>query len=90
MTKFYVESGSRFQMIVSADTVFQAVVRALKAFAKDNPLELADVVIVNERGFVWQREDHQLYGDEAVFQTHWLLGEPAEKKAPEYRTSEDM
>lgn len=78
MTKYYVESGSKFQMIVTADTVFQAVVRGLKAYAKDNVLELADKVIVNERGFVWRREDHEMYGDEAVFETRWLLGEPSE------------
>lgn len=78
MTKYYVESGSKFQMIISADTVFQAVVRALKAFAKNNVLELADVVIVSQRGFVWNRENHEMYGDEAIFQTRWLLGEPSE------------
>ena len=42
-------------------------------------LELADRFIVNQRGFVWDREDQELYGDEAIYPTRLLLGQPMER-----------
>ncbi|QDU98408.1 hypothetical protein [Lignipirellula cremea] len=78
MAKFYVESGSNLQEVVVADNLIEALLKALRRVSDRNELQLADVVIVNERGFVWQREGHELHGDEIVIPTRLLLGEPAE------------
>jgi hypothetical protein len=75
LTKYYVESGRYLRVIVLATDALDAM---LKAFTleqdEDRPLRLADLVIVNERGFVWDRDNHELYGDEFVLPTELLLG----------------
>ena len=76
MAKYYVESGSHLRVVVAAANTFQAIIKALELTAQDEPLRLADVLIVNQRGFVWDRQDQQLYGDEHVFPTRLLLGAP--------------
>ena len=78
MTKFYVESGPNFQVTLTANSPIHAILKALAAGDPDETLELADVFIVNERGFVWERPEHELYGDEKVYPTRLLLGQPAE------------
>ena len=75
LTKYYVESGRYLRVIGLATDAMDAM---LKAFTMEHdegqPLRLADLVIVNERGFVWDRENHELYGDEFVLPTELLLG----------------
>ncbi len=77
MRKYYVESGRNLRVILSAHNPLDAILKALSLAARDEPLRLADVVIVNERGFVWDRAGHTLNGDELVFPTRILLGPPA-------------
>ena len=74
MRKFYVESGPNFLFTVLATDHVGAILKALEK--SNEPLQMADVIIVNERGFVWQREDHQLRGDELVLPTRLVLGMP--------------
>ena len=75
MSKFYVESGPRLLVVLEANDVFEAIVNALETQDDAEPLELADVIIVNERGFVWQRPEHELFGDETVLPTRLVLGD---------------
>lgn len=82
MTKFYVESGRHLKVVVLAQTPVSAILKALSLSAEDEPLRLADVFIVNERGFVWDREGQKRYGDEIVMPTSLLMGEPEEGPAP--------
>ncbi len=77
MRKFYVESGRNLRVVLLAHDPLDAIFKALTRTAQDEPLRLADVVIVNERGFVWDRDDHEMYGDELVLPTRLLLGPPA-------------
>lgn len=76
MPKYYVESGPELQVVVTARDVFEAVIKALECTAQQAPLRLADLIIVNERGFLGPREHPRIRGDEAVFPTRLLLGEP--------------
>jgi len=76
MAKFYVESGSKLQEVVQASNMIEAITVAFKRYVATEELKLADRVIVNERGFVWQREGHRLNGDEIIIPTRLLLGEP--------------
>lgn len=89
MTKFYVESGAHLQVVVTARGAVEAILKALGKAAADQPLRLADVFIVNQRGFVWQRENQQLYGDETVIPTRLLLGEPQQQESCEQQESCD-
>jgi hypothetical protein len=82
MTKFYVESGRHLKVVVLAPTPVAAILKALSTSAVDEPLRLADVFIVNERGFVWDRDNQERYGDEIVMPTSLLMGEPEEGPAP--------
>jgi len=79
MPKYYVESGSNLLVTTTAANETAAIVKALKTVVDQQPLQLADMIIVNERGFVWNREDHALNGDEFIVPTRFLLGEPEEK-----------
>jgi len=79
MPKYYVESGSNLLVTTTAVNETEAIVKALKTVVNQQPLQLADMIIVNERGFVWNREDHELNGDEFIVPTSLLLGEPEEK-----------
>jgi hypothetical protein len=83
MTKFYVESGRHLKVVVLAPTPVAAILKSLSVSAVDEPLRLADVFLVNERGFVWDREGQERYGDEIVVPTSLLLGEPEEGPAPQ-------
>jgi hypothetical protein len=74
MTKYYVESGPHFLFVIQASDRIAAIVKALEM--SGDTLRLADVLIVNERGFVWNRENHQLRGDELVLPTRLVLGMP--------------
>ena len=76
MTKYYVESGRYLKVVVSAPTPVAAILKALSTSATEEPLRLADRFIVNERGFVWDREERQLYGDEFMMPTSLLMGDP--------------
>lgn len=80
MTKYYVESGPHLRVVVLANDFVGAILKALEAVSREKPLKLANVFIVNERGFVWDRDDNQLYGDEVVLPTRLVLGDPASKK----------
>lgn len=80
-TKYYVESGPHLQVVVHARNTLQAMLKVLNKIDDDQPLRLADVIIVNRRGFVWDRPDRQLDGDETVMPTRLLLGEPEENVA---------
>lgn len=79
MAKYYVESGSQLQVVVNARNVFEAIIKALELTAQEAPLRLADLIIVNERGFLSGRDNPRITGDEAVFPTRLLLGEPQMK-----------
>lgn len=81
MHKFYVESGPNFKMIVTARNPIHAILRAFDRSALDDPLRLATLIIVNQRGFVWDRTDHELHGDEFVIPTRLVLGSPTEEPA---------
>lgn len=83
VTKYYVESGRHLKVVVSAPTPVAAILKALSTSATEEPLRLADRFIVNERGFVWDREGRQLYGDEFMMPTSLLMGEPEEGPAPQ-------
>jgi len=74
MRKFYVESGPHFLYTVLATDQVGAILKALEM--SNELLQMADVIIVNERGFVWHREEHQLYGDELLLPTRLVLGMP--------------
>ena len=58
MNKYYVESGPNFQVVVLACNQIHAILKALAAGDDDDTLCLADLFIVNERGFVWDRPEH--------------------------------
>ena len=79
MQKFYVESGPNFKKIVTARNPIHAILRAFDRSPIDDPLHLADLMIVNQRGFVWDRENHELHGDEFVIPTELVLGSPVEE-----------
>lgn len=81
MAKFYVESGPSFLIVVEASDAIEALLKAFTPDRSAQPLRLADVTIVNERGFVWQRDEHELYGDELVLPTSLILGRPENEKA---------
>ena len=74
MRKFYVESGPNFLFTVLANDHIGAILKAFEL--SDEALQMADVIIVNERGFIWHREKHQLCGDELVLPTRLVLGLP--------------
>jgi len=76
MTKYYVESGPEFRFTLLADNPVHAVLKALAATDGMGPLRLADVFIVNQRGFVWDRPGRRLQGDEKVFPTRRILRQP--------------
>lgn len=73
--KYYVESGPDFRIVTIARTPVEAIIRALDMTNTYNSLDMAEVIIVNERGFVWDRENHTLYGDELVIPTELMLDE---------------
>lgn len=76
MTKYYVESGAQLKVVVSARTPIEAILKSMACSARDEPLQLADVFIVNQRGFVWDRPDNEMHGDEKIYPTRLLLGQP--------------
>ncbi len=79
LTKYYVESGPNFKFIVLATDEMDAMYKALTLkYEEEEKLNLADLVIVNQRGFVWDRPDHELYGDEFALPTRLVLGMPEE------------
>jgi hypothetical protein len=80
-TKYYVESGPDFKFVVLATDEMDAMVKAFTTKYEASPLRLADVVIVNQRGFVWDRHEHELYGDEFMLPTRIVLGMPEEESA---------
>ena len=80
LTKYYVESGPNLKTIVLAHDEMDAIVTAItRKYEDEGALKLADLMIVNERGFVWDREEHELYGDEFVLPTRLVLGMPEAK-----------
>jgi hypothetical protein len=79
--KYYVESGPGLMVVVLATDEMDAMLKAFATKGGQEPLRLADLVIVNQRGFVWLREDHELYGDEFVMPTRIVLGLPEEENA---------
>ncbi len=74
MAKYYVESGPHFLVVVEARDSIEALFKAFTLDRSAEPLRLADVTIVNERGFVWQRDEHELNGGELVLPTSLILG----------------
>ena len=80
-TKYYVESGPHLKVVVLAADEMDALLKALALQHERQPLRLADVLIVNQRGFVWDREGHELYGDEFMLPTRIVLGLPEEESA---------
>lgn len=82
LTKYYVESGPGLKMILLATDEMDAILKALtRKYEEEAVLHLADLVIVNQRGFVWDRPGHELHGDEFVLPTQLVLGMPEEGKA---------
>lgn len=80
MTKYYVESGSQFKFVVLATDEMDAILKAFTLkYEEEETLCLADLVIVNERGFVWDRPHHELYGDEFALPTAIVLGSPEQE-----------
>lgn len=78
-TKYYVESGPNFKLIVLATDEMDAMFKALTLkYETEERLNLADLMIVNQRGFVWDRPGHELYGDEFALPTRLVLGMPEE------------
>ncbi len=74
MAKFYVESGPEFRVVIEAEDAVQAIVRALAVHLPPGPVRLANVVIANEQGFVWDREGADRFrGDEIVLPTEDLF-----------------
>jgi hypothetical protein len=83
-TKYYVESGPHLKIVVLATDEMDAMVKAFTVAYEAEPLlRLADMVIVNQRGFVWDREGHELYGDEFMLPTRLVLGLPEEEQVRE-------
>lgn len=80
MTKYYVESGSVLQVVVQARSALDAILKAFQRASSQKPLRLADRIIVNQRGFVWERENHELRGDEVIFPTRLILGPPLNRE----------
>lgn len=78
MAKFYVESGPNFLVVVQARDFIDAIMKSIELFEPERELQMADVIVVNQRGFVWQREGHELNGDEFVLPTELVLGSPCE------------
>lgn len=78
LAKYYVESGPGLMVVVLATDEMDAMLKAFTLKHEEAPLRLADVVIVNQRGFVWNREGHELYGDEFMLPTRLVLGLPEE------------
>ncbi|MEQ8785172.1 MAG: hypothetical protein RIC55_02700 [Pirellulaceae bacterium] len=87
MAKFYVESGPNLKAIVAAHDVFEAIMKTLDLKATEEPLQLADVIVVNERGFVADRTEQRLFGDEIVIPTRLVLGDPAPRNTDEQKSS---
>lgn len=79
--KYYVESGPGLMVVVLASDEMDAMMKAFTMKHEQAPLRLADLVIVNQRGFVWERADHELYGDEFMLPTRLVLGLPEEENA---------
>jgi hypothetical protein len=71
-----VESGPHLKVVVVAHDVFDAIIKALDLKAQEAPLRLSDAFIVNERGFIQDRQRPRLAGNEIVIPTRLLLGEP--------------
>lgn len=78
LAKYYVESGPGLMVVVLATDEMDAMLKAFTLKHEEAPLRLADVVIVNQRGFVWNRDGHELYGDEFMLPTRLVLGLPEE------------
>lgn len=76
MSKFYVESGAQLKVVVAARNPIEAILKSMARSSSEHPLQLADVFIVNQRGFVWDRAENEMYGDENVYPTRLLLGQP--------------
>lgn len=76
MSKYYVESGGQLKVVVAARNPIEAILKSISCSSRENPLQLADVFIVNQRGFVWDRPEKEMYGDEKVYPTRLLLGQP--------------
>ncbi len=76
--KYYVESGPHLRTVILATDEMDAMLKAFTLASENLPLRLADLVIVNQRGFVWDRENHELYGDEFMLPTQLVLGLPEE------------
>jgi hypothetical protein len=82
--KYYVESGRALRTVVLAADELDAICKAVALAAAsrpDEPLPMANLIIVSQRGFVWDRPDRQLYGDEFILPTRLVLGEPEEMPA---------
>ena len=77
MAKFYVESGE-LRKIVEASSPICAAATAMAMIGEHDDLELARVVIVNERGFVRDRPYRRHQMGDMVLETGTLLAMLAE------------
>jgi len=76
MKKYYVESGKQLKVVVLARNPLEAILKSMARSATGDPLQLADIFIVSQRGFVCDRADSEMYGDEKIYPTRLLLGQP--------------
>ncbi|MFT5523146.1 MAG: hypothetical protein ACI9G1_002108 [Pirellulaceae bacterium] len=82
MTKFYVESGVNLRVVILARNPVDAILRAIAA--GDALLELDEIIIVNQRGFVSQRPGRELRDDDLIYPTQLLLDPPDENGRVEF------
>ncbi|MCP3691827.1 MAG: hypothetical protein GY917_06515 [Planctomycetaceae bacterium] len=71
MAKYYIESG-QLKRIIEASGPISAAAIALER-AREQDLELARVLTINERGFVRERPHTERYTTDLVLETGTLL-----------------
>ncbi len=71
MAKYYIESG-QLKRIIEASGPISAAAIALET-AREQDLELARLLTINERGFVRDRSRTQRYTSDLVLETGTLL-----------------
>tara|TARA_Y100001960_G_C14441015_1_gene712518 strand:- start:19 stop:261 length:243 start_codon:yes stop_codon:yes gene_type:complete len=71
MAKYYIESG-QLKRIIEASGPISAAAIALET-ARDQDLELARTLSINERGFIRERPLLQRYASDLVLETGTLL-----------------
>lgn len=77
MNKYYVESGANLNVVILARNPVDAIMRAI-AVGGDALLELDEIIVVNQRGFVSLRPGQEFRDEDLIYPTQLLLDPPDE------------